>query len=292
MLLTQLVNKEKVLRNAEVEWTMYPKSSTPKSICYILNEEFIDLINDNLNISAVITPEQFIPLFTKEKGIFLSDSPQKDYYNLHNQLARMGKMKLISDGKISPHAQIHPTAIIEDRVIIEDGVEISAYTIIRKNTVICKGTSIGSFCEIGARGMQNIYVDGDIFNLEFMGGVEIGENCEILSHAIIQKPYHAYNTKIGRQNRISVKTSIGHGSIIGNYNRIAGNGTLSGNVQIGNYVKMGPSVTISDAIKIGNFTRIRLGSVVSNNISENSDVSGNFALDHKKNLKNYARIRK
>jgi len=62
-------------------------------------------------------------------------------------------------------------------------------------------------------------------------------------------------------------------------------------VKMGNDVVLGPSVAIKDGITIGNRARIRLGSVVIEDVKDGTDLSGNFAVRHLSNLRNYARIR-
>lgn len=72
---------------------------------------------------------------------------------------------------------------------------------------------------------------------------------------------------------------------------MSGNCLVGGSAKLGENVILGPSVTIKGGIKIGANSRVRIGSVVVQNYPENSDISGNFAYEHIKNIRNFARFR-
>lgn len=292
MLLSDFFLSEHLIRDASFSYTMYPLTSVEESICYGANEIFVQKANANKNIVAIITTPELAYLVDGNKGLVVDNQPDRLYFELHNYMVRNRKMLLVNESFISPHAIIASTAIIGERVIIESGVEISHNVQIEDDTIIGANTYIGQNVIIGAIGMQNLKVDNKFYKIDYAGGVKIGENCQILTNAIIQKPYQSYFTEIGNNTKISVKTSVGHGSVIGDNCLIAGNGTIAGNVSIGNDLWMGPSSTIADGLKIGNGVKILIGSVVVNNLRDGAAVSGNFATDHMKQLKNHAKIKK
>jgi UDP-3-O-[3-hydroxymyristoyl] glucosamine N-acyltransferase len=284
--------KYKIERDGLFNITMFPTSVIPQSMCYALNKKTIDIINANSNISAVIILPELIPFLNSTKGIITSDQPAKLYYEFHNKLVKENFFQLVSEKYISPSAKIASSAIIGENVFIDNNVEISHNVQIDNNTIISADTFIGPNVIIGTKGMQNLKVDGKRINILYAGGVQIGQRCEVLANAIIQKPYQAFFTEIGDDTQVSVKVSIGHGSKIGSNCMIAGNSTIAGNVYMGNNVWMGPSSTIGDGLYIGNNAKIMIGSIVAKNITDNEVVSGNFAMNHAKQLKNYAQIRK
>jgi UDP-3-O-[3-hydroxymyristoyl] glucosamine N-acyltransferase len=262
------------------------------SICYGAKDTVVQKANANDNIVAIITTPELASLVDVNKGLVIHNQPEKLYFELHNYMVENQKMVLVNESFISPNAIIASTAIIGKRVIIHDGVEIEDHVQIKDDTIIGANTYIAQNVVIGAIGMQNLKIDGTFFKISYAGGVKIGENCQILVNAIIQKPYHSFYTEIGNNTKISVKTSVGHGSFIGDNCLIAGNGTIAGNVTIGNDLWMGPSSTIADGLKIGNGVKILIGSVVVNNLGDGACISGNFATDHMKQLKNHAKIKK
>jgi len=292
MQLDHYYSKEQIIRDGCFERTMFPKSSFPSSICYAEDERSIRTINVNPCITTVITTLKWVSEIDSCKGILVSTSPPFDYYNLHNVLVENGAMALIDSPYVSEEAIIAPSAYIGKNVKISEGVEISHGAYIADNTVIGPNTYIGPYAVIGTRGLQNIKVQGIPFKVLFAGGVKIGQNCEILAHSIIQKPYQAFFTVIGDHTKISVRTSIGHGSNIGSNSMIAGNVTIAGNVMTGDNLWVGPASVISDGVKIGCNVKIILGSVVVSNIPDRQTFSGNFAMEHSKNLKNFSKSKR
>jgi UDP-3-O-[3-hydroxymyristoyl] glucosamine N-acyltransferase len=292
MLLSEFFLLEWIVRDATISYTMFPATKLGGSICYGAKDTIVQKANANDNIVAIITTPELASMVDVSKGLVVHAQPDKLYFELHNYMVQNQKMVLVKDSFISPDVIIASTAIIGKHVIIGDGVEIAHHVQIEDNTVIGANTYIGQNVIIGAIGMQNLKVDSKFFKIRYAGGVKIGENCQILANAIIQKPYQSYFTEIGNNTKISVKTSVGHGSVIGDNCLIAGNGTIAGNVSIGNDLWMGPSSTIADGLKIGNGVKIMLGSVVVNNLPDGASVSGNFATDHMKQLKNHAKIKK
>ena len=292
MLLSEFFLLEWIERDATICYTMFPATKLGRSICYGAKDTIVQKANANNNIVAIITTPELAPMVDINKGLVVHAQPDKLYFELHNYMVQNQKMILVNDSFISPNAIIASTAIIGKHVIIGDGVEISHNVQIEDNTIIGTNTFIGQNVIIGAIGMQNLKVDDTFFNIRYAGGVKIGENCQILANAIIQKPYHCFYTEIGSNTKISVKSSVGHGSVIGNNCLIAGNGTIAGNITVGNDLWMGPSSTIADGLKIGDGVKIMIGSVVVNNLPDGASVSGNFATDHMKQLKNQAKIKK
>ena len=292
MLLSQFFLPECIVRDVRFSFTMFPITTKSGSVCYGAKESIVKLANANHNIVAIITTPELASMVDVNKGLVIHNQPEKLYFELHNYMVESQEMILVNESFISPNANIASTAIIGKRVVIHDGVEIEDHVQIKNDTIIGANTYIAQNVVIGAIGMQNLKVDNRFFKISYAGGVKIGENCQILANAIIQKPYHSFYTEIGNNTKISVKTSVGHGSVIGENCLIAGNGTIAGNVTIGNDLWMGPSSTIADGLKIGNGVKIIIGSVVVNNLSDGVSVSGNFATDHMKQLKNHAKIKK
>lgn len=92
---------------------------------------------------------------------------------------------------------------------------------------------------------------------------------------------------IGNFNTINMNVTIGHDVAIGDYNVINPGVAISGNINIQNEITIGTGTNIVQGLTIGSGSFIGAGSVVIENIKEKESVSGNFAIDHRKNLKDY-----
>jgi len=279
-------------RDSIVEHTYYSNSSLSNSVCFVLNLEFLKEANSNDNISAVITTKELADKVINSKGLIISDNPKKVFFELHNTLLHNKLNALHVENFIDSSAIIADTVKIEDNVRIGKNVIIEDFTVIKSNTIIEDGTYIASNVVIGARGMHNTLIDGEFLYVKDAGGVHIGKNCEILAGAIIQKSYFAEFTKIGNQSKISVGVKVGHGCSIGERTLVAGSVQLSGYNSIGNDVWIGPSAVLAHGLTIADNAQIKLGSVVVKDVKESEEVSGNFAYNHNKHIRNFVLLQK
>lgn len=285
--LSEFFAPHEVLRDSVFAWTLHPKAKKADALCYALNEATVLRINRNPHVTAVLTTALLAPLVACEKGVVVPASPQRAYYDLHNTLVRDGSMKVHHDCEIHPTAKISASAVLGREVVIGAGVTIGHGAVIGDFTIIGDETCVETYAVIGARGMQNTKVNGSFYRVEWAGGVRIGRRCEILTAAIIQRPYHCEYTEIGDEARISVKTNIGHGAHVGVATMIGGNAQVAGNAWIGDHVWVGQSSTICDGVRVGHNAEIKMGSVVVRHVGDGEIVSGNFAHAHEQHVQSY-----
>lgn len=277
------------VRDADVQHAYYANSPLPYSVCFVLNLEFLNQANKNDNITAIITTKELSSAVQETKGLVMSENPKKDFFDLHNALFDNGLNRVEVKSYIDPSAHIANTARISKNVYIGKNVLIEDFVVINSNTIIEDDSYIASNVVIGARGMHNTMVEGKFVHVKDVGGVHIGKNCEILAGAVIQKSYFAEFTKIGDQSKISVGVKVGHGCLIGERTLIAGSVQLAGYNTIGKNVWIGPSSVLAHGLTIGDNAQIKLGSVVVKDVKENEEVSGNFAYNHIKRIKNFVK---
>ena len=291
MNLSDYFDKKDIVRDSNFLKTMFPKSLEPLSICYAVEELALAVATGNPNISAIITTKKLASHVHEPRGLVAVETPKLAYYRLHNELVKNGLIRFGPEHFIHPTAQVAPTAVLGNPVLISEGVTIGHRAIIGDNTIIGAGTYIGENVVTSVRSMQDTRINGQFFPIEYIGGVMIGSRCQILTGSIISKPYQAFYTEIGDDSIINLKVIIGHGVKIGKGTMVAGNNLIAGNVLIGENVWIGPSVTIRDGIRIGDRAKVRLGSVVVQDVGQDEDVSGNFAVPHKQQLRIYMRIK-
>lgn len=100
---------------------------------------------------------------------------------------------------------------------------------------------------------------------------EIGENCFILSHAILQ-PF----SQVGNDVYLWVKSNIGHRSIVKEHAFIA-SADIAGFSEVGKYCFLGAGSIIADYKKIADNNFIGMGAVVNRNTKPDSIYVGNPA---------------
>jgi len=283
----KLSNFIEVVRDSNVKYTHYATSPLKNSVCFVLNLEYLNIANKNDNISAIITTKELADRVDLKKGLVVSENPKKDFFELHNKFIYDGLNNIEISTQIDKTAKIADTAKIYENVYLGKNVVIEDFVVINSNTIIEDNTYIGQNVVIGARGMHNTMIDGKFIHVEDAGGVHIAKGCEILTGAIIQKSYFAEFVTIEEQTKISVGVKIGHGCKIGKRTLIAGSVQVSGYNVIGDDVWIGPSAVLAHGLKIGNSAEIKLGSVVVKDVKEGAEISGNFAYNHSKRVRNF-----
>jgi UDP-3-O-[3-hydroxymyristoyl] glucosamine N-acyltransferase len=281
-----------LVRDAEFRWTLHPEATSAGAVCYGLHEAVLRRIQRNPQVSAVLTTRALAQFAAPEVGLVLTDDPQKVYYDLHNRLAAEGRLKPHDEESIDPTADVAPTAVLGRHVVIGPRVRVGHGVVLHDFTMLGEGTTVAEYAIVGARGMQNIRVQGRFYPVEWTGGVRVGRGCEILAAAVVQRPYHCEYTEIGDEARISVKVTVGHRSIVGTRAMIGGNAQIGGNVRIGSDAWIGQGSVICDGLRIGDRADVKMGSVVVANVGDDEAVSGNFALRHERQVQLFTEARR
>ncbi|QAA82898.1 hypothetical protein EI546_14740 [Aequorivita sp. H23M31] len=281
----------RIIRENKFSFTYAVGQELDNSIAFANDRKSLNALNNIPSVSVIITTEELANVVSEEKGLILSENPKKDFFLLHNYMIKENHISALNGNDIDESAVIAPTARIGNNVIIGKNVTIDDYTIIESNTVIGDDCEIGPFVVIGTTSLQRTLIDGRLFRLEFAGGVKIGDRSRVLTGAIIQKPYQAFYTTVGEDSVISTRVIVGHGSKVGNRTLMSGGAGIAGNCILGDDVWIGSGAIVADNLKIGDKAKVLLGSVVVRDVGPNEVVSGNFALDHKKNIRQHIKIR-
>ena len=277
-----------VLRDCEVDSAeLCTDVKGPHAVTYLEKEKFLSVLKGGA-IAAVICPETLAEKIPPHiQGILVTDSPKFAFYCLHNLLAERRQFKQVPT-QIGAGADIAPTAYIAPydvkigkNVKIEPGAVIHPYVTIGDDVRIGAGTIVGSSSFSPVR-----YRDQAITLLD-CGTVEIGNYVEIRSLCSIERGVFENDvTVLADGVKIDQLVLIGHGVHVGNRSFIVGNAYIAGNCVIGEDVWIGGNSTISNRIQIGDCARVSLGSVVTKNVPAGQTVSGNFAIEHRRFLKN------
>lgn len=178
---------------------------------------------------------------------------------------------------------------IDTQVVIGERVRIGRNCIILNGTIIEDDVVIHDNVTLGSEGMQT-YLSSfkGLRNVPHAGGVLIRRGVNLLQGVNVSKALYKEFTEIGEESIISIGASIGHGCILGKRVQVSGGALIGGSTVIGDGTWIGPRALIADSLVIGAAAKIRLGSVVVQDIPDQGDVSGNFALPHSMRLKDYS----
>jgi sugar O-acyltransferase (sialic acid O-acetyltransferase NeuD family) len=175
---------------------------------------------------------------------FLDDNPSLQGKNLYD-LKILGPLSMAGElggcffvnGIGSPTNYIH-----KDKIISKTGVPLDRFeTLIHPSVKVSKSAKIGR-------------------------GTVVFENAAITS-----------NVRIGNHVIILPNSVISHDVVVDDYTCITGGVCISGATHIGRQCYLGTNCSIIGGIKVGDFSLVGMGSVVLDNIAENSVVVGNPA---------------
>lgn len=182
-------------------------------------------------------------------------------------------------------------------VSIGSGVRIGGGTIIGDNVTIGDDTIIGADVVInsGARVGDNcFYYYVDVLYRRMFGGVGrtiIGDDVEIGYNTTIQRGTIS-DTIIGDRTFIGNLVEIAHDVKIGEDCLIVSQVGLCGNVRLGDGVRIFGQSGVNNFVRIGDRAMILARSAITKNVRERAKISGERGLDHFKELRLQAKLKK
>lgn len=256
-----------------------------RALTYLEDVKYFSFL-ENENISCVICGPGVQQSVRNIPGVMIANNPKAAFFRIHNFLAvRDEKFPTI----IAPSAKISPQAWVAPyNVRIGENVEIQPFAVVNENTMIqdnvriCSGTIIGgqSFTSV-ADGPSQAFLARDRGGVLIEEGVEICSACHIACGTLKNDI-----TTIGAYSKLDAMVHVGHGTVIGRRVLIPAGAMISGNCVIGNEVWIGVNATVSNRLTVNDHARVSLGSVVTKDVPAGTTVSGNFAIDHQKFLRN------
>lgn len=256
------------------------RNAVPGTLC------FIDRPPDQnglaqLKDAFVITDRETAALLVGGTLIVVDD-PRALFIDFINHVLVNGGFSLFTSF-ITGAPAIHPEADIHSRAVLEEGISIGAGCRIGAGCVIKQGASIGNNVIIrentvvGSDGIALYKAkDGRVLRFPHLAGVIIEDGVEIgVSCAVSRGVMNS--TRIGRDTVIGNLSNLGHGCQVGAKVWMSVGCMIGGNSTIGDSSTLGLGVSFRDNVRIGANCSIGMGSVVVNNLPDNSSVFGNPA---------------
>ncbi len=261
-------------------------TTLPGTLTFLDNSKFIEQINKNPNISGVITTSEISTNLRSGLLIIETDVPRWEFFSLYNYIAK-NKYKT-TDSVIADSAKIHATAYISPL-----NVKIGENTIIGPNVSILQDVEIGNNCiiqagtVIGSEGFEHKKTSKGVLSVFHDGKVIIKNNVEIGANTCIDKGFSFRNTIIESEVRIDNLVHVAHGVSIGERSFIIASAMLGGSVKIHEDVWISPNTSIAPGIELKAKAFVSLGAIVTKDVEEDQQVTGNFAIPHEKFLINF-----
>ncbi|WP_126944091.1 UDP-3-O-(3-hydroxymyristoyl)glucosamine N-acyltransferase [Xanthomonas sp. BRIP62409] len=216
---------------------------------------------------------------------------------------------------IDPSAQVSPTAhvgpfvsvgarsrvgdgcvigtgsIIGEDCVVDDGSELLARVTLVTRVRLGKRVRIHPGAVIGADGFGLAMDAGHWIKVPQLGGVVIGDDCEIGANTCIDRGA-LEDTVLEEDVRVDNLVQIAHNCHIGAHSAIAGCTGIAGSAKIGRYCLLGGHVGVVGHLEICDKVVITGKSVVRNSIHEPGEYSSGTPLtDNRTWRKNAARFK-
>ncbi|MBE0499652.1 MAG: hypothetical protein IBX43_10535 [Campylobacterales bacterium] len=294
MQLSDYIPLEDIHVNGIFDELGYSDSAGENVLTFCDNLNYLNIALENENISSIIITKD-LSAYAKEtkKGICISEKPRNSFFDIYNSLKGSNLLRCDRTYGVGYGVNIAPKAIISDKSYIGNNSVISDNVIIKENVFIGDNCFVDSGAILGNDGILYMEKDENNIFIRHGGVVIIGNNVTILSNAVIVKSvFPNMPTKIDDYSIIGISTTIGHEAVVGKNCRVLGNCVVAKNAQIGDGSIIGTSSVIRENITLGNNVDVKAGSVVIKDVKDGGVVSGNFALNHTLNIKNYFKSQK
>ncbi len=202
--------------------------------------------------------------------LILSDTPKYDFAKILQKFFVTETPSISSLAYVSPNATVGTDLDIHPYAVVYGNVQIGNNVTVRANAVL------------GAEGLDyGANTKGELERVPHLSSLIVGDNTDIGSNTTIQRGI-LRPTIIGRGSKIGPNCNIGHEVVIGKNCIITGMTIVAGATEIGDKTFIAPHSTIRNSIKIGKNVFVGIGSLVMNDIPDNSTVVGRPAIELEK----------
>jgi len=198
----------------------------------------------------------------------------------------IGARSVIGEGCV-----IGPGCVIGDDCQLGDGCELIARVTLVTRVRLGKRVRIHPGAVLGADGFGLAMDAGHWIKVPQLGGVKIGDDCEIGANACVDRGA-LEDTTLEEDVRLDNLVQIAHNVHIGAHSAIAGCTGIAGSAKIGRYCMLGGAVGVVGHLEICDKVVITGKSVVRNSIHEPGEYSSGTPLtDNRTWRKNAARFK-
>ncbi len=293
MLLSDFFHKNEILKDGVFEDLGYSNHLGKDILTFCDDIYYLKRALSNKMVSAVIIKEDMTKEDMKGRAVLLSDNPRKTFFDLYERLRDDALFHYPFNYHIDKSAKIAKSAIVSDRCFIGKNSVISDNVIIKDNVFIGDNCFIDCGAVLGCEGI--LYEKDENNNTRFIkhaGIVKIGDGVTLLANSVVVRSvFPNMPTVVSDYSIVGISSTVGHEASVGKNCKILGNCVIAKNVQIGADTIIGSSSVVRENIKIGKNADIKAGSIVVKDVKDGSIVSGNFAINHRINVKEYMKKR-
>ncbi len=260
-------------------------SSQPDTLAFLDDERFLPTLRDNGNVTvAIVTAELDEALAAAPVLRIVADDPRYAFYTLLNHVGRATYRRVPTE--VGPGAHGHPRAYVA-----EHNVRIGPGTIVEPNATILPDVVVGARCVVragavlGSEGFEHKRTSRGILSVLHTGRVVLGDDVEVGANACLDKGLTGdRDTVVGDFTKIDNLVHIAHGVQLGRRCLVIASAVIAGSVTVEDDAWVGPNATVAPQLTVGRAAFVSLGAVATRSVAPGQQVSGNFAIDHRRFL--------
>lgn len=210
---------------------------------------------------------------------------------------------IAADASVGPHcsvgarSRIEAGAVLGPGCVIGEDCTVGAHSTLVARVTLVTRVRLGRRVRIhpgavlGADGFGLAMKAGQWIKVPQLGGVEIGDDCEIGANTCIDRGA-LEDTRLGVDVRIDNLVQVGHNVVIGDHTAVAGCAAIAGSAKIGRYCLIGGGVGIVGHLSICDKVTLTARSLVTSSIDQPGQYSSGVPLQESRQWRrNAARFR-
>jgi UDP-3-O-[3-hydroxymyristoyl] glucosamine N-acyltransferase len=214
-----------------------------------------------------------------------------------------------ASARVSPSASIGPCCVIEADAVVEEGAVLGPHCVIGEGCVVgaqsrlVARVTLVTRVTLGRRVLVHpgAVIGSDGFGLAFdtdhwiklpqLGGVRIGDDCEIGANTTIDRGA-LEDTVLEEDVRLDNQIQIAHNVHVGAHTAMAGCAAVAGSAKIGRYCMIGGNAGVLGHLELADRVTITAKSLVTHSIREPGEYSSGVPLqDNRLWRRNAARFK-
>ena len=192
--------------------------------------------------------------------------------------ASVGPLALIAArATIAAGAVVGPGCVIGEDCAVGEGCELIARVTLVKRVRLGRRVRIHPGAVLGAAGFGLAMEDGRWLNVPQLGGVVVGDDCEIGANTTIDRGAMG-DTVLEDDVRLDNQIQVGHNAFIGAHTAMAGCAAVAGSARIGRHCLVGGGAGILGHLEVCDRVLITAMTLVTHSISEPGEYSSGTPL--------------
>jgi len=193
--------------------------------------------------------------------------------------------------RVEAGAVVGPGCVIGEDCVVGAGSELIARVTLVTRVRLGQRVRVHPGAVLGAAGFGLAMEAGRWLNVPQLGGVVIGDDCEIGANTTIDRGA-IEDTVLEEDVRLDNQIQIGHNAHIGAHTAMAGCSAVAGSARIGRYCLIGGGAGILGHLEICDKVMVTAMSLVTHSIREPGEYSsGTPLMDNRSWRKNAARFK-